>query len=52
MVTSLESAARGRSWRECLSAEVEWYGTAEAIRIADNVLYYHTQHPSHYYLYL
>ena len=40
MVTSLESAARGRSWRECLSAEIEWYGTAEAIRIADNVLYY------------
>ncbi|MCS5540297.1 MAG: pectate lyase [Roseibacillus sp.] len=40
MATSLGAAAQGRSWRECLSAEVDWYGTAEAVRIADNVLFY------------
>ena len=40
MVSSLGGIAHGRSWRECLSAEIDWYGTAEAVRIADNVLFY------------
>ena len=34
------AVAEGRTWRACLSAELDWYGTAEAIRIADNVLFY------------
>jgi len=29
-----------RTWRECLGQEAAWYGTEEAIRIADNLLYY------------
>ncbi|MEC9056589.1 MAG: hypothetical protein VX633_14845, partial [Verrucomicrobiota bacterium] len=40
MGSSLGGTAHGRSWRECLSAEIDWYGTAEAVRIADNVLFY------------
>src|SRR5437773_5500931 len=28
------------TWKECLHQQAEWYGTAEAVRIADNVLLY------------
>jgi len=33
-------AARTCSWDACLTMPAEWYGTEEAIRIADNVLIY------------
>lgn len=29
-------------WKDCLDQPSEWYGSAEAIRIADNVLLYQT----------
>ena len=37
-------AAQGVSWNEALSQPAAWYGTPEAIRIADNLLLY--QHPN------
>ncbi len=30
----------GLSWRRCLGQKAEWYGGAEAIRVADNLLLY------------
>ncbi len=40
MAASAGAVPEGRSWRACLSAKPDWYGTAEAIRIADNILFY------------
>ena len=34
------AGARHRSWRDCLSEKPDWYGSVEARRIADNVLFY------------
>ena len=36
-------AARDRSWRDCLGENPDWYGSVEAQRIADNVLFYQSK---------
>ena len=36
-------AARDRSWRDCLGENPDWYGSVEAQRIADNVLFYQSE---------
>ena len=36
-------AARDRSWRDCLGEKPDWYGSVEAQRIADNVLFYQSE---------
>ena len=40
MVALGASPSWSRTWRECQVQEAAWYETEEAIRIADNVLYY------------
>jgi len=40
MVALGASPSWSRTWRECQGQEAAWYETEEAIRIADNVLYY------------
>ena len=35
--------ARDRSWRDCLGENPDWYGSVEAQRIADNVLFYQSE---------
>ena len=35
--------ARDRSWRDCLGEKPDWYGSVEAQRIADNVLFYQSE---------
>src|SRR3989442_10306478 len=34
------AATRFVKWKDCLSQKREWYGSTEAVRIADNVLLY------------
>lgn len=35
--------AQDRSWRDCLRENPDWYGSVEAQRIADNVLFYQSE---------
>ena len=41
--TSAAAVARDRTWRDCLAEDADWYRSAEAVRIADNILYYQAE---------
>ncbi|HCQ32389.1 MAG TPA: pectate lyase [Verrucomicrobiales bacterium] len=41
--TSAATVARDRTWRDCLAEDADWYRSAEAVRIADNILYYQAE---------
>ena len=43
-LATAQTPARGVSWNAVLEQEAGWYGSAEAVRVADNVLLY--QHPN------
>jgi PelA/Pel-15E family pectate lyase len=41
MLVNIPSRAQGElSWKQCRSQKAGWYGTGEAVRVADNLLYY------------
>ena len=39
-ISCIGVTAQERTWRDCLAEDPDWYGSAEARRIADNVLFY------------